>query len=372
MDQSTPRINGFDHVRGLAVIFMIICHVSLTYGTREFLSKPYGWFADNGFGTGPAAPVFMLAMGFFLAYSNDKPIPSKVIRGIKLFSLGILLNISRSIIPYLITQQIEPGSPGGYASYLGVEDGWPVLWRMLYELDILPFAGIALILMASLQLFISKIWQWIVIATIVLFASPYLWGLGEGLGAFYHAILQPLWGSAYIPEAKGDNPFPVFPWLIYPIAGYVLGMLMRAGVSHHGLMLRMASWGGGLCLASLPWFFYNGTDQFGDYYRMFPGGSLITLGFALSWPAFFLWVEEKGIAQQSLQHLNFWSQNVTLIYCVHWVLLGFGVIGLGFQQIDSLPTILTLTVFCLVTSYWITRWLSASKSFMRYFGWFTH
>lgn len=369
-----PRIAAFDHVRGLAVIFMIICHTSIVFGSAAFNETLYGWVAANVFGTGPAAPVFMLLMGLFFAYPVDKPFVVKVVRGFKLFTLGILLNIARGVIPYFLADQFNPGALNGFVGLdekVGYADGASVLWQLFYTLDILPFAGIAYILMACLQQSIHKLWQWAVISFFIVLMSPYVWGLGSSYGFFYHAFLQPLWGSDYVPGLRGDNDFPAFPWLIYPIAGFILGELIKSGMNNKQLMRAMFRYGAGLMAASCLWFFMGGTTQFGDYYRMYPGGSFITLGFALVWIAMFMWFTEKGWAQSALEKLNFWSKNITLVYCVQWVLIGFCAITLGLRYVDSELTMIALTVLVTVASYFVTVCLSRTEGFMSFLNLFT-
>lgn len=368
------RIVAFDHVRGLAVIFMIICHTSIVFGSAAFNESLYGWVAANVFGTGPAAPVFMLLMGLFFAYPVDKPFLVKVIRGFKLFALGILLNIARGVIPYFLADQFNPEALSGFVGLdekVGYADGANVLWQLFYTLDILPFAGIAYILMACLQQFIHKVWQWAVISCLIILIAPYVWGLGSGYGFFYHAVLQPLWGNAYVPGLRGDNDFPAFPWLIYPIAGFILGELIKSGMNNLQLMRVMFRYGSGLMAVSCLWFFMGGVAQFADYYRMYPGGSFLTLGFALVWIAVFMWFTEQGWVQSALEKLNFWSKNITLVYCVQWVLIGFCAITLGLRYVDSVMTMVALTILVTVASYFVTIWLSRSQRFMSFLNLFT-
>jgi len=374
MSTTINRIAAFDHVRGLAVIFMIICHSAIVFGSEAFGHTVYGWIAANVLGTGPAAPVFMLLMGLFFAYPIDKPFIFKVTRGLKLIALGLLLDLARGVLPYVIALQFHPSILDGFIGLdekIGYADGLSTLWHLFYSLDILQFAGIAYIIMACLQLFLRNLWQWMSVCVIVILASPLLWGTGEDLGWFYKILLQPLWGSAYIPGLRGDNDFPAFPWLIYPIAGFILGELIKSGLDNHSLMIRMSRYGAGLILISSIWFYMGGTEQVADYYRMYPGGSLFTLGFALLWIAMFMKFTEQDWWQASLEKLNFWSRNITLVYCVQWVIIGFAAILFGIRDIDNLAFIILLTLLTTLATYLATVWLSASSKFMGFLNLFT-
>ena len=368
------RIDALDHVRGLAVIFMIICHSAIVFGSEAFGHTVYGWIAANALGTGPAAPVFMLLMGLFFAYPVDKPFVFKVARGAKLISLGFLLDITRGVLPYLIALKLHPTQLDGFIGLdekVGYADGFGTLWHLFYSLDILQFAGIAYIVMACLQIFLNKTWQWISVCFIVIFVSPLLWGTGENLGWFYQIFLQPLWGSSYITGLRGDNDFPAFPWLIYPIAGFVLGEFIKSGLDNHALMVKMSRYGSCLILISSIWFYLDGVEQFADYYRMYPGGSLLTLGFSLVWIAMFMKFTELGWWQASLGKLNFWSRNITLVYCAQWIIIGFAAILFSIRDIDNLPVMILLTVLTTLATYLVTVWLSTSKKFMVCMNFFT-
>ena len=67
MDEGgSSRIVAFDHVRGLAVIFMIIstCGCAWLRGRNKTV---IGHIMDDVCGTAPAAPVFMMLMGDFFS-----------------------------------------------------------------------------------------------------------------------------------------------------------------------------------------------------------------------------------------------------------------------------------------------------------------
>lgn len=67
MDEGgSSRIVAFDHVRGLAVIFMIISHVAVVLGSGVANKTVIGHIMDDVCGTAPAAPVFMMLMGVFV------------------------------------------------------------------------------------------------------------------------------------------------------------------------------------------------------------------------------------------------------------------------------------------------------------------
>lgn len=370
MDDNRPsRIVAFDHVRGIAVICMIISHVTLMFGTDIANGTIVGRFMNDWCGRAPAAPVFMMLMGVFFSYPRDKPMFTKVLRGAKIFLLGILLNIARFVIPMSIASIFLSDLASGARVQLNLSVG-EAFWRMFYNMDILEFAGVAFVILALLQRFIKRSFIWVIVGAVVVFVAPYLWGTGEDWGIYYN-LVQPLWGDSFSPNVPGDTSFPVFPWLVYPIAGILIGKALSSGMEQHALFKRMLFSGIGLLAFGAVIVIIKTSEQFGDYWRMFPGGTSMVLGFALVWTAFFMWLERAGLFQKALSTLNFWSVNITLAYCVQWVLLGFATLALGYKLIDNEWFLLALAPVFIVVSYFITVILLRRDGFMRSFRWFT-
>lgn len=369
MDEKKPsRIMAFDHVRGIAVICMIISHVIVEFGSHASEKTIMGHIMDGFFGTAPAAPVFMLLMGIFFSYPREKPTLTKIGRGAKIFLLGILLNIARGVIPITIAAIFFKDVLQNVMDVLHMTRG-QIYWRFFYNLDILEFAGLAFMILAILQMVIKRSAGWIITATVVLFVAPYLWGIGESWGMFY-SFVQPLWGNALSSSIPSDTLFPVFPWLVYPIAGLLIGKGLSAGIDTHSMYKRMLTYGALLFSAGAGFVLINPAKELGDYYRMYPAGTAMTLGFALLWTCLFMWFSQRGIFQGPLGKLVFWSENITIIYCVQWVLFGFSILIFGFKDIDDPWFLVGLSPVYIFLSYLVSRWIIGCGGFMRAFKWF--
>lgn len=362
------RIVAFDHVRGMAVMGMIISHVVLMFGSHAAHKTFIGHFMYDFCGTVPAAPVFMMLMGVFFSYPHDKPMLTKVARGAKIFLLGILLNIARFVIPMTLAGIFFPETANMVKSELHLDAG-ETYWRLFYNLDILEFAGLAFAIMALLQGFVKKSLTWIILSIVVVFAAPYLWGIGQNWGIYYNFV-QPLWCNKFLPDA-GDTSFPVFPWLVYPIAGLLIGKLLAAGTDRQIIFKKMLFSGVALLAIGAGIVIVKTIEEFGDYWRMYPGGTFMVLGFALIWTCMFMWFEQKDFFQKFLSRLNFWSVNITLAYCVQWILFGFSGLFLGHKQIDNSWALLALSPVFIMVSYFVTVLMLRWTGFIRYFRWFT-
>jgi hypothetical protein len=363
------RMPYFDHVRGILVALMIMCHTVIVYGTDRVVESPLGIFLAKIMGTWPGAPVFMILMGIFFVYPNAKPASVRIARGVKLFLLGLVLNCLRLVFPYLIAKLVNPDALLNF-HYLTPNSDFPVLWQLFYFMDILTFAGLAFILLALFELVLKKDWHLVVLGLLVAWAAPALWGTGRDWGAFY-TLVQPFWGNALTHGLESDTSFPVFPWLVYPIVGVMIGRAFVRGNAFGAVLKKMlfaalllGAAGGLIILLSK-------TDQFGDFYRMYPGGTFLCIAVDLLWIGMFMLFTKFGVFQKTLDYLIFWSKNITLIYLVQWVMIGFGIVFLGYRQLDNPWIVLALIPVFFVLSYFATKKLLRSSRFMSVLTWFT-
>ncbi|MDD3954224.1 MAG: heparan-alpha-glucosaminide N-acetyltransferase domain-containing protein [Lentisphaeria bacterium] len=363
------RMPYFDHVRGILVALMIMCHTVIVYGTDRVLESPLGVFLAKIMGTWPGAPVFMILMGIFFVYPKAKPAQVRIARGVKLFLLGLVLNCLRLVFPYLMAKLVNPDAFLNI-HYLTPNSDFPVLWQLFYLMDILTFAGLAFILLALFELVFKKDWHLVVLGLLVALIAPALWGTGRDWGVFY-PLVQPFWGNALIPGLESDTSFPVFPWLVYPIVGILIGRAIVRGDAYGTVLKKMLFAALVLGAAGGLFVFLSKTNQFGDFYRMYPGGTFLCVAIGLLWIGQFMLFTKLGVFQKILDYLIFWSKNITLIYLVQWVLIGFGIVFLGYRQQNNPWLVAALIpVFC-VLSYFATKTLLGSSRFMSVLTWFT-
>jgi len=92
MDITKKRLDAVDLARGLAIVFMIAVHMLEVYADKYVQNSIFGGIIEF-LGGPPAAPVFMMLMGLSFMYSRKKDLKTSIIRGVKIFLLGYLLNI---------------------------------------------------------------------------------------------------------------------------------------------------------------------------------------------------------------------------------------------------------------------------------------
>lgn len=340
---NTGRQFAVDIARGLAVLFMIWVHVLEIYADVDVQDSFFGGLIEF-FGGPPAAPVFMLLMGVSIAYSQKNKPGQLMRRGLMIMLLGYALNFLRESVPL----------------YIGLE--WGDITRpdllpytfetLLLQVDILQFAGLALIFLGLLAALRIPRWAYLPPALAFALINPFVWHAqaGDSIGEY---LLQLLWGQEYYVY------FPFFTWIFYPLVGVVAGdLLIRAknkrtfyqGIFCVGLLILLV---GILILLTNPEF------HLGDYYRHAIGGNLWMTGFVLVWWASIFFAANRFAMPKALQNrVTFWSKNVTVLYFIHWVIIGWGVLVLGYENIYFVGTILLMALFTILSDRLTFAWVN--------------
>ena len=117
---------------------MIFIH-TITIATlfENAVSTPYYVIVGSILGGPFSAPVFMFCMGIGIIYSRNSQPNTMIKRGIKLFLLGLLVNIFSFIIPHYLSQYL-----------LNSGNILPILNGLkLFYVDILEFAGLSFVIL---------------------------------------------------------------------------------------------------------------------------------------------------------------------------------------------------------------------------------
>ena len=312
------RIRAFDLARGLAVAFMVLVHVLFHFGSPAAWTSPAG--AVLIFLGGPlAAPVFMFLMGTSLAFSRRSTARGIARRGLWLLGLAYSLNVMRGALPAWLGLSTGVVTPEQIAPY--------TVATLLGMVDIHQMAGLSLLAIAALAPVRRLPQAAIGLAVGVAVVAPGLWGRTTGWAPI-DALLAPFWGADW------NVFFPVFPWMAYPLAGLAYGTaLVRAGDARAfvrragglGLVLGIVGLAGVLVVSP-----FRGQA---DYWRPAPASVLAILGLAITWLAACEIAVARIRPNAAFELLYGWSSRVTSIYCVHWILIGWGVGLIGHSQL---------------------------------------
>lgn len=332
----TNRIAYLDFARGLAILFMIMQHTMLVHEINEGEGGSILGGLFVLLGTAPAAPVFMVIMGIFIARSKAST-RINVFRGIKILLAGYLLNFLRFVLPL----SLLPGHG----------DKRNMLLEVFFEVDIFHLAGLSIISLALIKNIPYKKIVLPLFCLAILLVSPCLWGINDNI------LTQIFWGTNH-----ATVHFPFFPWVIYPTMGFALSEFFVSFENKKNrirsiLIAFFLSIVGGATIYIFP---------FGDgYARTGLSMNLIILGFVFLWlPICFSIVNRLNFDNKILKLLSFWSVNVTAIYMIQWILYGWSILVFDINNQTDIVAIL-IGIGVLLTTHFLVK----SKRIGTLFAW---
>ena len=339
------RLLSIDLARGLAVFFMIAVHTLEVFANQEVKNSVFGQIIAF-LGGPPAAPVFMTLMGFSFIYSTKSELKPKLFRGFKIFLTGYLLNILRGVIPFSL------------ASFLNMDIVKTFPLERLNEVsiltlvDILQFAGIALMIMAVIQAFKINKYVILVSAFLISMISPFLWGIKVGISTI-DQVLELFWGDQPIEFSFIANKiaFPVFPWFTFPLLGMFLGETVKNSTDSNSTFNYFGIAGIAVVLIGGAISYNNFNYHFNDYYHSRQGGMVFMCGFVLFWLYLTKLIFDHVPANRFFDVLFTWSKGVTNIYFVQWIIIMWSIAIFGINSSSFTTTTLLILAFTAVSHY---------------------
>lgn len=313
---NTGRQPEMDFAKCLAIVFMVFVHVIICYPTTVAFESPYGLIV-NFLGSPPAAPMFMFCLGVGLVYSRHSTPTLLCRRGLWLLFLGYLLNFFRATLPLLVASPwIDPELP-----ILEGENVFYVALRMLFVVDILPFAGLAFLFFALVKKFNAN--------------NTSVFILGLSLGLLEQLIPQFNTGNDILNELAGlfvwvdhDTAFPFLSWIHYPILGYLFAeALIRCKDKNrlYGVLTPVSL----IAFVSLTLLFVKygislkGMIEGGEYYAQDFFHVAWCLFFISAWLGLLYFISLFIREGFLLNIVKRWSKNLNAMYIVHWVIIGW-------------------------------------------------
>jgi len=339
------RFLSIDLARGLAVFFMIAVHTLEVFASEEVKNSVFGQIIEF-FGGPPAAPVFMTLMGFSFMYSRKSELKPRLVRGLKIFLSGYMLNIIRGVLPFTLSTYLK----------MDVIETFPLeklnVYTILTIVDILQFAGIALMIMALIQEFQINKYVILFSAFLISMLSPFLWGINLNIPVV-DQISELFWGDKPIGFSFIANKiaFPVFPWLSFPLLGMFLGDIMKNSKDQSRTFKYFGIVGILVLVIGVVVSCSNVDYHFNDYYHSRQGGMLFMSGFVIFWIYINQLILDK-VPQNKFFDLIFnWSNGVTNIYFAQWIFIIWSIAFLGINQSSYVTIILLVLTFTLISHY---------------------
>ena len=295
------RIQTPDLLKGFAVIFMIQVHLMELFARQEIFDGFAGKISLF-LGGVPAAPVFMVIMGYFLAFGHKEP-QAMMKRGLKLFLAGIILNIGLN----------------AHLLYKIIFDAWQLnIWHYIFGVDILHLAGLSLIMIGALSyLFKRNFIPYITTAIAVVLISSYVqvYSTESTIGTY---IL------AFIHSNSEWSYFPLIPWLAYPLAGYSFKIFEEKYLGEK-LNLRFKV---SLTIVLSVLFFFTFdyakdiSHNLDTYYHHDFVFFMWSLSFVFLWSLSLSFIEKAAGNFFAFKYIKWLGVNVTSIYIIQWLIIG--------------------------------------------------
>ena len=205
---NTARQPEFDVAKATSVIGMVFSHC-FEFSSFDMAANPLTYTLKHVLGGFWAAPLFMFYMGAGMRYSRRNTPKALYIRGLIIMLIGFALNLFKYVIPYIVLYK-----------YKGLEMDLLHIFSYMHSLDVLQFAGLAIIaigllkqLKASDKVIIGMSLALSLVGTYFSDFTVENAALGRFLGLFL--------GVADVAA------FPFFNWFIFVAAGYVFGGYWR-------------------------------------------------------------------------------------------------------------------------------------------------
>lgn len=325
-----PRIQSLDLARGFTVLFIAPVHTILFFSKPEVYNT---WLVQflQFIAEGPGAQLFMLLMGISFSLSSKNTLCSTLKKSCLLLLAGYGLNFLKFVLPAMLDIL-----PTGVYVELQVHRDIPGLLQMLLTGDILQFAAIAYLVIYLISKLPGYPFWAAVLLIIICFISPGFYDL-HVTGKVEDYLLQLLGGAA--PRTF----FPLMPWLVYPLAGLVVGYFVKA----QNELIFGYTMIAGFCLllfSCSSWLPYQ-QESTTSFYRTYTPGTLYHLGLVLVWLYLFHWVSSDHPHRILTKSLSFLSHHITLIYFLQWLMICWALPFIGFRTLGFTSSMFAATAF---------------------------
>lgn len=336
----TDRQTLADLLKGLAVLFMIQVHLVELFAT-ETIYKSWAGNLVLFLGAAPVAPVYMIAMGYFIARS-EKSAKALIRRGVQLFLLGLLLNVA---LNFNLILSVSRGN-------LQVN-----VWQYIFGADILHFAGLAIIVMALLYRVPGRR-EYLLLFVMVLSA-----GVGAYLSKIRFENQTLYYVSSFLIGNSHWSYFPLFPWIAYPLAGAVLYHFSDKYNLHFPDRRQTVA----LTLLIPGAFIYvtwaysvRICTQLSLYYHQSLDFFIWTIIFVMLYATCVHELDKRLGHTLLFAYFKWLGRHVTYIYVIQWIIIG-NIATAVYKTVSSVPLlVLCFFIILLVASsitYSIRKWL---------------
>ena len=308
-----PRYGFIDLLRGFALVVMIETHVMNAY-LPFALKKGSEFFFWLAFTNGLVAPTFLFATGFSLVLQGNNQWESWLGLRPSFWKQMRRLGFITLVAYYSHLQGFR------WSRYLAKWNDYD-FWAKSLRVDILQCIVVSLLVVIALMFIVRKKsllpWAAILLAIVVAFVTPQIW-------AQDFRVRLPL-SLALFLNPQGTSLFPIFPWIVFVLAGSSICCFFLKAVEKLRTAKFMRNLAGlgvlliacGLLLRNAPYTL----PGYVNFYTTSPLYTLIRIGCVLIICYLLYKLEVRGKWIPRLVQLA--GQESLLVYGVHlWIIFG--------------------------------------------------
>ena len=276
------------------------------YGLIDNIPQNYVEQLGFLFMTGPG--TFMMCLGFGIVFSKNSTPKKLFIRGLFMFGIQFILNISRFILPHFLVGNV-------LNQQNIINDG---LNFFLYS-DILPFAGFTFIFFAIVKMLnLSKhaVLSFGILCTAGQMLIPQI--------HFEETYKNLLCG--YFFYIDKTSFFPFISWIFFPIMGYLLGNKLIQTEKKASFYIKLGGISFIVFLATNFYLIRNGLMN-SDFYCFMETGfrmdfwTTIISASTIGMYTCIIYFISKLIKENFANLITVVSKNINSIYCIHWAIV---------------------------------------------------
>lgn len=330
-----------DVLKGIAVVFMIQVHVVEQLLQPELANSAIGKFLLF-LGGPPAAPVFMSVMGYF-AWKSKRDLIYQLNRGTQLIIGGILLNIGLNfslLYHYFIGDvAIDP-------------------YRYIFGADILPLAGLSIIIIALIKWKYKKN----LLLLFFLLSAPLL----SEFNFYTLEINQSFkYFISFFYGISDWSYFPLIPWVSYPLIGAFFSELESVdyiiSYINKNKIALVVTW---LLFMLFTYEYYIGvSSNLNEYYHHGIYFFLWVIVFLIGYVFIVNIICNYFNGSLIIKLLKYYGEEVTSVYVIQWLIIGNSAYFLhkNLNSIESIVAFISITILTTVLTY---LWSNKIKIFL--------
>jgi len=300
-----------DLLKGIAVILMIQVHIMELFAIQDIQDSLLGKISLF-LGGPPCAPVFMVVMGYFIAFRGKSPY-SIFLRGLKLLIIGLFLNIGLNL--HLLIKIFNKSINLNPLDFI-------------FGVDILILAGLSFIICSFLTFIFQPATDssladkktpllYFILAIVIAVMTPYMNNIlpTDTAVKYFYAIIGGNYHWSY---------FPLFPWLAYPLLGYSFYFFEKKySINlplHKSQIVMLIILAVGLIFTIK--YAVGISSNLEEYYHHNFLFFFWTILFLIFYFSLFLFAENYLGNTTIFKYLKFAGKNVIVFYIFQWLIIG--------------------------------------------------